>query len=233
MKLISPSLTLLLLCTLLLLQSTSCGSEDNIDPEDTNDTFLDYQVFYDVDQDQTTITAHFKNGSVLGSEIILEENESITFNGDSLQYDPLSLSYSRDYEGQIIEGDFVFKSSEGKVYTSSLFSYESIEFPPSFSDISKSEGSVINWEGSSLGNDEFIEVIIGDPEQLHFAGIFHDGEGTVSVQVSAEELTSLSIGSWPAYMRRGKRLFFTDATRAGGRIVASYRSRTIQIEITE
>ncbi|MEM7298265.1 MAG: hypothetical protein AAF391_08375, partial [Bacteroidota bacterium] len=169
------------LAILIVAASVSCSSDDTI-VADTNDTYLDYQVFYDSDLNQTTVTAGFSNGTLLGNEIILSDEESIAFAGDALLYDETQSKYVRNYEGRVVEGDFVFTSSEGKVYTNSLSDYESIAFPDNFSTFSKSEDLAINWVGTSLEIGEHVEVGIGDPEQGSWAGDLFDGEGTSSFQ---------------------------------------------------
>lgn len=211
----------------------SCNSDETI-VEDTNDTYLDYEVLHDSDANQTTVSARFTNGIVTGSEVILQENESVTFDGDLLQYDEANSEYKKSYEGRIMEGDFVFTSAEGKVYTNSMVDYETIGFPSDFTSFSKSEGLTLVWDGAILEINEHVEVGIGDPAQGSWAGDVFDGEGLSSFQFTPEGLTTLDLGTWPAKMIRAKFIFTNGAgtTRAGSRIFHKYQS-TIQVEVTE
>ncbi|MEO9483726.1 MAG: hypothetical protein ABJG47_09790 [Ekhidna sp.] len=210
----------------------SCTSDDGPD-FDTNTNFLDYLVFYDSDLNSTIITAEFKKTDVFGSNITLEKNESITFRGEELTYDESKVLYSKEYAGLITSGDIVYTSSEGKVYTSSLVEYQSVDFSQAISSFSKSNGLVISWTGEPLVEREFIEFLIGVPEQNNFAGLVLEEEGTADLVLKSEDMAGLTSGTWPAYLQRGQLTYPPDLTSVGGRIVTKYRSKTIEIEVTE
>lgn len=214
----------------------SCESDDAPD-FDTNENFLTYHVLYNSDLNTTTITAEFRKLDPLGSNLELDSDESITFEGDELVFDPNSISYSKTYNGLVSEGDFVYSSSEGRIYMSTLVEYQSIDFPSTFSSISKSQGATIEWVGNNLGQYESLLVVIGDYEEGEEIGSFHNELGSSSVEVDGVILEVLALGTQPAYIQRNRVVFLTnesgEATIVGGRIVAEYRSSTIQVEVVD
>ncbi|WP_462251604.1 hypothetical protein [Ekhidna sp.] len=221
---------------LLLTIVLSCESDDG--PNfDTNDNFVSYFFFYDSDLDRTTITAEIKKLNVLNDNFQLESDETVTFNGDELMFDEQSVSYSRSYEGLIKEGDFVYSSSEGRVYSAALLSYQSIEFPNDFATLSKSEGATVEWVGNGLEEFESLIVVIGEYEEGQELGTFHDELGSESVDLARVTLEILPLGFQPAYIQRNKVKFLSneegEAPIVGGRIVVEYRSKTIQVELVE
>lgn len=220
-----------IITSIVVLGLSSCS--DDVPEFDRNTNFLDYLVLYDSDLDKTIITAEFKKEGVLGSNLILEEDETITFRGLELVFDESEILYRRDYDGLITSGDFVYTSSEGKIYTSSLGVYQSIDFAQPISSFSKSNDLVIGWEGEPLVEGEFIEFLIGLREQNNFAGTVYEGPGAADVVLRSEDMAGLTSGTWPAYLQRGHQIFQTDVTSVGGRIASKYRSATKEIIVTE
>ncbi len=226
-----------LLCSIMLLAILLSCESDEAPDIDTNDNFVSYFFFYDSDLDRTTITAEIKKLNVLNDNFQLESDETVTFNGDKLMFDEQSISYSRSYEGLVKEGDFVYTSSEGRVYSAPLLSYQSIALPNDFSTLSQSEGATIEWEGNALAEFESLIIVIGEYEEGQELGTFYDELGSESVDLGGVALEILPLGLQPAYIQRNKVKFLSsddgEAPIVGGRIVVEYRSKTIQVELVE
>ncbi len=229
---------ILRITALLLLAYTfqSCDSGD--EPfEILNRNYLDYQIFYDSDENITSILVEVKNEQPSGNNLELNADESITFREDALMYDENLVAYTIVYEGLISEGDFVYSSSEGKNYTSTFTGFNSVDFPRSFTSISKQEGPTVEWEGSSLGENEAVTVVIGEFDGGQELGTYIEGEGISSFQIVDIILEILPVGMQPAYMKRSKVIWLSDEKDEvpffGGRIGSQYRSKTIQVEVTE
>lgn len=213
----------------------SCDSGD--DPfEILNRNYLEYLLFYDSDENTTTVIVEVKNEGPLGNHLELNDDESITFRADELTFDESLVAYTKVYEGLINEGDFAYSASEGITYTSNFTGFNSVDFPSSFTSLSKQEGSTVEWTGSSLAANEAVLVIIGEYEEGQEFGTYVQGEGVSSFQIENIILEILPTGMQPAYMERSQVIGLLNEEEVpffGGRIVSNYRSATIQVEVTE
>lgn len=216
------------LITLVGLFMFSCESEPSIDVNQDK-IWVEYELVYSAAEDKTTAFALFRFGNSLGTQLELSDPASVTFEGDPLLFNPILARHEIELEGLVKQGTFVYTDTEANVFTNQTPAMVSADFPasPSILPLSQSTDYELSWDGTSLGADQGVSVLVGPK-------LFVENElNATSITLFASKLQDLPQPSYLAYLERWEELEPIEATSAGGVIRARYRAERKTAEIAE
>ncbi|MEL6588662.1 MAG: hypothetical protein AAFP02_05980 [Bacteroidota bacterium] len=219
------SLSLILLVGLFMF---SCESEPSIDVNQDR-IWVEYELLYDAAEDKTTAFALFRFGNSIGTQLELSDPATVTFEGENLLFNPILARHEIELDGLVSEGTFVYTDTDGSVFSNQTPSISSADFPatPSPLPISKSADYDIIWDGSPLGADQGLSVLVGPKLYLE------EEQGATSITIFANRLQDLDRPSYLTFMERWEERDPIEVTSAGGVIRAKYRAERTTAEISE
>lgn len=215
---------------------TSCESEDSADVNQDR-IYTVYELFYDSDDDVTTVLARFRFGSALGTTLELNEPASVFFNEEQLAYNSILLGHSTEIAGRVTTGTFTYTNVDGETFINDVPTYETIQFPNNLTTLSKSQAFSLEWEGTALGANETVGLYISStgetPSFLDDALFVQSSDGATNLVLGVNQLSNLSTGGSVFVMDRSTEVNVTEGTEAGGRIRGKFRANNIQVTITD
>lgn len=209
---------------------TSCAKE-NASDVNQDKIYTDYEVFYNQNTDKTWVVAKFRFGGPTGTILELDSTSYVTFNGDTLTYNPLYTGHFKEYAGRITSGIFKYENVAGQIFINSIPAVDVIAFASDFDTLKKTQAQTITWVGTPLSNDEAVGILIGNGAWGQAALALQDQDGATNIVLGITQMTSLAIGNSTVYMDRQHELNVMEGTSKGGRIRAKYRALNKVVQV--
>lgn len=227
-KFVMPLLVVIAVATILSMDSCAKGNASDVNQDKI---YTIYEVFYNKNSDKTWVTARFQFGGPTGTNLQLDGDSYVLFNGDTLPYTWWLGCHWKEYSGRITTGTYIYKNLDGDVFTNSLPAVDTIAFQVGFDTIQKSVANTITWNGTPLAPNEYVSIFIGSWTWGQDALAVQDGDGTTNLVLGTTQLSTLAIGTATVYMDRVKQLSASQAPPEGGVIRAVYRpvNATVQV----
>ncbi|MEL7530493.1 MAG: hypothetical protein AAFN10_04255 [Bacteroidota bacterium] len=206
----------------------SCESEPSIDVNQDK-IWVEYELIYDATEDKTTAFALFRFGNSLGTQLELSDPASVTFEGETLLFNPILARHELELDGLVNQGSFVYTDTEANVFTNQTPIMGSADFPTNLPSLtlSKSADYELVWEGSAVGENQGVSVLVGPK-------LFVEDElNATSITLYANRLQDLDKPSYLTYLERWEELDPLETTSAGGVIRARYRAERTTAEIAD
>jgi hypothetical protein len=188
-------------------------------------------VFYNQNTDKTWVVAKFRFGGPTGTILELDSTSYVTFNGDTLAYNPLYTGHFKEYAGRITSGSFKYENVAGQIFINSIPAVDLIAFASDFDTLKKTQAQTITWVGTPLSNNEAVGILIGNGAWGQAALALQDLDGATNIVLGIPQMTSLAIGNSTVYMDRQHELNVMEGTSKGGRIRAKYRALNKVVQV--
>ena len=163
----------------------------------------------------------------------LDSGAYVTFNNETLAYNPWFLAHHKQFAGRINGGTFVYENMNGTVYTNSLPACDTIQFQASLDTLYKSSAQTINWIGNPLAPDESVGIYIGNGAWGEAALAWQADDGATGIVLGTNKLSSFTVGTTNIHMDRQIEKSITQGTSKGGKIRNRYRALTKSIYIAD
>lgn len=193
--------------------------------------YTEYEQFYNSNTGTTTVIARFRFGGPLGTLLQLDSNDNVKFNGEVLPYSVFWGAHVKEYVGNIAPGTFVYTNLDGNVFTNSVPAYEAIDFPSSFTELSKSTPYDFQWVGTSLSQNQEVGVYVGTWGWGDDTWNYTNSVGATNMVFGLNSLSNLTLGSATVYLDRATKSTNIQGTSKGGVIRGKYRApnRTVNV----
>jgi hypothetical protein len=202
---------------------TSCTGESAGDVNQDR-IYTEYEQFYNSNTGVTTVIARFRFGGALGTLLELDSTDNVTFNGDVLPYNIFWGGHAKDYVGNIAPGTFVYTNLDGNVFTNTVPAFESIGFPSSFTELSRSAAYDFQWAGTALSQNQEVGAFIGSWSWGDDTWNFTNSVGATNMVFGINSLSNLPLGTSTVYLDRTTRKTNIQGTSKGGVIKGTFRA---------
>jgi hypothetical protein len=219
-----------LLSLLVISILTSCAKE-NASDVNQDKIYTDYEVFYNQNTDKTWVVAKFRFGGPTGTILELDSTSYVTFNSDTLAYNPLYTGHFKEYAGRITAGSFKYENVDGQIFVNSIPAVDVLAFAADFDTLKKTQAQTITWVGTALGSNETVGLLIGNGAWGQAALALQDLDGATNLILGIPQMTSLAIGNSTVYMDRQHELDVIEGTSKGGKIRAKYRALNKVVQV--
>ncbi|MGB3467658.1 MAG: hypothetical protein WBA74_20390 [Cyclobacteriaceae bacterium] len=217
---------------LFMITFSSCDVEDSADVNQDK-IYTVYEAFYNSNTDKTWIIARFRFGGPTGTLLELNEPALVTFEGEELPYNPVFLGHYKEFAGRITSGEFVYTNTEEVTFTNSLPASETIQFPAELESISRSNAFSLEWDGTTLKENERVGLFVGSWTWGQDAAFLQINEGASDLVLGKDQLENLPDGQSTFYMDRTTEVDVAEGTSEGGVVRATFRAENINVDITE
>jgi hypothetical protein len=119
----------------LLIGLTACRKERLLSKVDTEDVYCIFRAEYHAEDDITRYIAQFRCKKEKGDYVVLDENASVSCNGQILPYDDTEYSYIFEQPGTIDSAHFSWTDLNGRQYKNSVRMADYIDFPVGFDSL--------------------------------------------------------------------------------------------------
>ena len=202
---------------------TSCTGESAGDVNQDR-IYTEYEQFYNSNTGVTTVIARFRFGGALGTLLELDSTDNVKFNGDVLPYNIFWGGHAKDYVGNIPPGTFVYTNLDGNVFTNTVPAFESIGFPSSFTELSRSAAYDFQWAGTALSQNQEVGAFIGSWTWGDDTWNFTNSVGATNMVFGINSLSNLPLGTSTVYLDRTTRKTNIQGTSKGGVIKGKFRA---------
>lgn len=215
---------LMILIAVATLGLASCNKQPS-NSVDQDSIYTHYEVYYNKNSDKTVAIARFRFGGATGTLLNLEDSAYVTYQGDTLVYNPFYSGHIKEYAGLNFGGTFEYKNNDGNVFTNNSLPYDSIAFPASFDTLVKSQAYDLVWDGSALGANERVGIFIGSAWAWgQDALLLQTNQGTNNVIIGTNNMSNLATGPSNCHMERVNEVFTVNGTSQGGKIISKYKA---------
>jgi hypothetical protein len=186
--------------------------------------YTEYEQFYNSNTGVTTVIARFRFCGALGTLLELDSTDNVKFNGDVLPYNIFWGGHAKDYVGNIAPGTFVYTNLDGNVFTNTVPAFESIGFPSSFTELSRSAAYDFQWAGTALSQNQEVGAFIGSWAWGDDTWNFTNSVGATNMVFGINSLSNLPLGTSTVYLDRSTRKTNIQGTSKGGVIKGTFRA---------
>lgn len=204
---------------------SSCETESS-DDINVSDVYQSYLLTFDKTNNNTYACAQYRDGGVMGNDIVLNSPSMVSVNGDVLTHQnfPYGLYYHyyKELPDELQEASFIFTDKFNKTYTNhaNLNLLSSIDIPSDFTSISKSNDFVLTWVGEPLAVGESVDLeIVGSEQASEFT---QSEEGATTITVSKNDLAAFQLGANSIVLQRYSADGLQVSTGKGGQIMLQY-----------
>lgn len=208
----------------------SCNVEDSGDVNQDK-IWTRYELFYNANDDKTTAVARFRFGGPTGTLLQLNEDASVTFNGQELAFNNFYFGHAMDFAGFVDSGTFVYQDLDQLSFSNTVFPYDTIAFPVGFDTIINSQANTIVWDGNPLAPNEIVGVFVGSWAWGDDALYVQTADNATDIVLGASQLGQVPVGNATVFMDRSTEVAATEATSEGGLVVGKYRAENRQVQI--
>lgn len=202
---------------------TSCTGESAGDVNQDR-IYTEYEQFYNSNTGTTTVIARFRFGNALGTILELDSTDNVKFNGDDLPYSIFWGAHVREYVGNIAPGTFVYTNLDGNVFTNTVPTFETIDFPSNFTELSRSTPYDFQWTGTAIGQNQEVGVFVGSWAWGDDTWNFTNSVGATNMVFGINSLSNLPLGTSTVYLDRTTRKTNIQGTSRGGVIKGKFRA---------
>lgn len=216
---------------LVLLFFTSCQREESINI-DQNRIYTEYAYTYDSDQSQSIMNATFKLDNNGGKRIELSYPARIHFDGETMGWRAAFGDYQLKRTGSLTNGKFTYTDLDGNSYENGIASLRAINLPFGLNSISQGGNFFLPWDGDAVQPGETITVKINSNGEGTTKTWTTSSVGATHIVLDEYKLKQLSTGIAKIQIIRERSESLNSAPLSGGRIELKYKSREVNIEIT-
>jgi len=184
--------------------------------------YSEYEQYYNSNTGTTTVIARFRFGGAWGSILELDSTDNVKFNGEVLPYSIFWGAHVREYAGNIAPGTFVYTNLDGNVFTNTVPSFETIDFPSNFTELSRSSAYDFQWTGTALSQKQEVGVYIGSWSWGDNTWNFTNSVGATNMVFGINSLANLPLGTSTVYLDRTTRNTSIQGTSKGGVIKGKF-----------
>ena len=210
----------------------SCTGESASDVNQDR-IYTEYEQFYNSNTGTTTVIARFRFGGALGTILELDSTDNVKFNGDDLPYSIFWGAHVKEYVGNIAPGTFVYTNLDGNVFTNTVPTFETIDFPSNFTELSRSTPYDFQWTGTALGQNQEVGVFVGSWAWGDDTWNFTNSVGATNMVFGINSLSNLPLGTSIVYLDRTTRKTNIQGTSRGGVIKGKFRAPNRVINVID
>lgn len=212
-----------------LLVWTSCQSEDAADVNQER-IETNYHLVYDASEDETIASASFTFGSTF---LKLNSPSEVLFEEDRLRETEILgiVDYRKAYNGEVLSGTFAYTNNEGNTYENTITITDRIDLPASITELSISEGGVIEWIGGAVQSGETVSFHLTN--DAHFFVESVSAVNATSLVVRANAIQPELLGQCSMRIERAHKQNLEEAPDAGGNGYGQYFSEEYVVMVTE
>lgn len=210
---------------LVIIIMVSCKTESSDDINVSN-VYQAYLLSFNSTKNFTHACAQFRDGGVLGNDIVLNSPSKVTLDGEVLTHQDLPYGlyyhYYKKYSGEHNEATFVFTDKYNKTYTNiaNLNSLPSIGLPSGLNEISANEDFVLTWVGEPLGANQTVQLTIAGNSQA--SSFSQSTENSTSITISKADIGQFQLGDLDLILSRYSSSDVQASTGKGGTITLEF-----------
>lgn len=208
----------------------SCNVEDSGDVNQDK-IYTHYELFYNANDDKTVAVARFRFGGPTGTLLQLNEDASVSYNGNLMDYNIWYLGHSFEMAGFVDSGTFVYQDLDQLTFTNTVMPYDSIAFPADFDTIINSQANTLVWEGSPLAPNESVGLFVGSWTWGDDALYIQSADNATDIVLGASQLSNVPVGPSTLFMDRWTEVEAAQATGEGGVVVGKYRAENKVVQV--
>lgn len=217
------------LVLIVVLFFSSCKREESL-TTDQNRIYSEYNYTYDANSNKTTAEAEFRISHASGKKLELSYPATVRFNGEALAWRRLAGNYSLSSYAAPGNGTFEYQDTEAQAYQNEASLLKSVELPFGLSSINKKSDFFLPWNGDPVQSGETVEITIKAGATKKFrANIV----GSTYITIDRNSLTGLVTGQAKIEIERVQIKPLEQGTFAGGKMISTYKGRTVSITITD
>jgi len=217
------------LVLIVVLFFSSCKREESL-TTDQNRIYSEYNYTYDANSNKTIAEAEFRIGNSTGKKLELSYPATVRFNGEALSWRRLAGNYSLTSYAAPGNGTFKYQDTDEQVYQNEASLQKSVELPFGLTSINKKSDFFLPWNGDPVKAGETIEVTIKAGTTKRFRANI---AGSTYITLDRNSLIGLVPGQAKIEIERVQIMPVAQGTFAGGRMISTYKGRTVNITITE
>lgn len=210
----------------------SCNVEDSGDVNQDK-IYTHYELFYNSNDDKTVAVARFRFGSATGTLLQLNENASVTFNGEALEYNGWYLGHTKEMAGWVDSGTFVYSDLDNLVFTNTVLPYDSVGFPAGFDTIVRTQANTLVWDGFPLAANEHVGLFVGSWAWGDDALYVQSADNATDIIMGTNQLSNVPVGSSTLFMDRWTEVPVAEGTSEGGVVVGKYRAENRVVTVVD
>lgn len=208
----------------------SCNVEDSGDVNQDK-IWTHYELFYNKNDDKTVAVARFRFGSATGTLLQLNEDASVTFNGQELEFNNWYFGHVKEFAGVVDSGTFVYQDLDQLTFTNTVNHFDSIAFPDGFDTITKSQANTLAWDGDPLSANENVGVFVGSWTWGDDALYIQSTNNATDIIMGTNQLSNVPVGPSTLYMDRWSEVPVTEGTSKGGTVIGKYRAENRIVQV--
>lgn len=207
-----------------------CNVEDSGDVNQDK-IWTKYELFYNENDDKTVAVARFRFGGPTGTLLQLNEDASVTFNGEELDYNTWYLGHAKEFAGWVDSGAFVYNDLDQFSFSNTVIPYDSIGFPLGFDTINNTMATTLEWVGNPLAANEHVGLFEGSWAWGDDALYVQSADNATDIVMGTNQLSNVPVGPSILFMDRWRETDANQATSEGGVVIGKYRATNIQVQV--
>lgn len=220
----------LLLAFFLFASLYSCNVEDSGDVNQDK-IWTHYELFYNANDDKTVAVARFRFGGPTGTLLELNEDASVSFNGNELGFNNLYFGHVAEFAGVVDSGTFVYQDLDQLTFTNTINHFDSIAFPEGFDTITKSQANTLTWDGVALMENESVGLFVGSWTWGDDALYIQSSDNATDIILGTNQLSNVPVGPSTLYMDRWTEVPVSQGTSKGGTVIGKYRAENRVVQV--
>lgn len=234
-------LAFLFIVGMFAVMGVKCASTDSAESNTVSQSEIYQHYAINATKDKTDASVTFRFGGSTGTTLILSQPSEVTFNSKNMMQTKgfmLGTFYTLSENSLLPSGYFIFKDTQGKVYTNSINIYPAELSQPSGKtnksskltlpvvQISKEDGLSFNLILDYKDGKKTFEVkdsrgVVGFRSSVYF------DNGRTTINLEPDALKDIPAGEVKARVESVKRMKLSQATHLGGEIQSTYSSQEI------
>jgi hypothetical protein len=218
--------TLLLLMLVFVLMA--CNKKSS--KVEQSQIFQTLYISYNADENQTYFTAQFSKKKENGRLLELDENSSVTVNGQAMDFS--GTVYNAKFDGVVDTGIFVYTDNDGNSYTNMVTSVGEISNGPIF-NINKANAP-IDWTfygDPNVAGEEVLVEVVSQGSGRTYSRSNSTEIGATSITMTRSDLENLELGYATATTIRRRTIETGNFSSAGGLIISSRKSYSTTVNV--
>ena len=232
MKAFKTGLLLIVSITLAML-SQACQKAEDYSDVNQDKIHQNIELQYNSAEDKTYATVQFRFGNAIGTPLELAGTAKVTVDGNTMAWnDNFNLNrYEWSATGKLSSATFEYTDIDGNVFTNTA-TINDIEFPTTFTTISKAQSYDLIWVGSSLNTDDEVWVYLNEDNEANGALFKQTNDNATSITIDKAGMAKIDPSTITVWIDRNNKPAITQATSAGGIINGQYRAIATGINLT-
>ena len=208
----------------------SCNVEDSGDVNQDK-IYTHYELFYNANDDKTVAVARFRFGGPTGTLLELNEDASVSYNGNEMEYNVWYLGHTFEMAGFIDSGTFVYEDLDDLVFTNTVLPYDTIAFPEGFDTLYNSQANTLTWDGNPLAPNESVGLFVGSWTWGDDALYIQSADNATDLVMGTNQLSNVPVGPSTLFMDRWTEVEVTEGTSEGGVVIGKYRAENRLVQV--